>query len=116
MINLIKITESTRKDKRATAIIFYSDGKKKTIHFGDKNAKGKTYYDVKDDEKKENYIKRHKVNENWKDLNPGFLSRYVLWGERTQKGIKEDIKKNLPYKIKKIEIDLPKYNLINLIK
>ena len=28
-----------------------------------------------------NYIKRHKVNEDWTKVNPGSLSRFLLWGD-----------------------------------
>lgn len=50
----------------------------KTIHFGDKS--GSTYIDHKNDKLKDAYIARHKVNENWNDINSaGFWSRWLLW-------------------------------------
>ncbi len=48
------------------------------------------YIITKDDKKKEAYIARHKVNEDWN--NPyakGTLSRYILWNKKT---IKESLK------------------------
>ena len=50
---------------------------KKTIHFGSKD--GSTFLDHKDKTKRDNYIKRHSVRENWNKINPGSLSRYLLW-------------------------------------
>ena len=54
----MEIYESKRKDKRFMAII-----KGKKYHFGLKN--GSTYIDHKDELKRQNYIKRHIVNEDW---------------------------------------------------
>jgi len=31
--------------------------------------------------KRENYIKRHKVNEDWTKVNSGSESRFILWGD-----------------------------------
>ncbi len=70
------IKQSTRKNKKF--MIIFSNPKK-TIHFGSKNSK--TYLDHRDKKKRENYILRHKVNENWNDpLTAGTLSFYLLWG------------------------------------
>ena len=80
--------ESKRKDKRFMAII-----KGKKYHFGLKE--GSTYIDHKDKTKRENYIKRHIVRENWDEVNAGSLSRYLLWGNSTslEKNIKDYMKK-----------------------
>jgi hypothetical protein len=69
------IKPSDRKNKRFQAI--FPDNK--TIHFGSKAAS--TFIDVGDKKKRENYIKRHQVNEDWTKINPGSLSRYILWGD-----------------------------------
>lgn len=54
---------------------------RKKIAFG---AKGSfTYSDGADDKTKENYLKRHAVNEDWSKINPGSLSRYILWSKKT---------------------------------
>jgi len=70
------IKPSTRKDKR-----FMAEIGDKTIHFGAKN--GQTYVDHKDKIKRENYLKRHKVNEDWSKINAGSLSAIILWGNST---------------------------------
>lgn len=64
---------STRKDKRFMLVI---NGKK--IHFG--SANGYTYIDGATDTTRENYIARH-ANEDWNEINPASLSRYILWGD-----------------------------------
>jgi len=53
----------------------------KTIHFGLKG--GSTYIDNGDKIKRENYINRHKKNEDWTKVNAGSLSRFLLWGDYT---------------------------------
>jgi len=50
----------------------------KKIHFGSIN--GYTYVDGASEKTKENYILRH-GNEDWTQVNPGSLSRYILWGD-----------------------------------
>jgi hypothetical protein len=57
----------------------FHDGR--TIHFGLKA--GQTYIDHQDKKKRENYIKRHQVNEDWTTPNAGSLSRFLLWGDST---------------------------------
>ena len=65
-------------DKRLTAV--FKDGK--VIHFGQKNSS--TYIDHGDNNKRSAYIARHsKNNENWTKVNPGSLSRFILWGSST---------------------------------
>lgn len=74
MNNKMKIEPSTRKDKKLMAV--FDDGE--VVHFG---AKGYSDYTIhKDPKRKERYLARHRVNENWSDLrSPGALSRYILW-------------------------------------
>jgi hypothetical protein len=71
------IKPSTRKDKRFMAT--FNNGK--TIHFGLRG--GQTFIDHGDKIKRENYINRHKKNENWTKVNAGSLSRFLLWGDYT---------------------------------
>lgn len=72
------IEASDRKGKRFKAT--FANGK--TVHFGAKN--GSTYIDHKDKTKRENYIKRHAVRENFDDpYSAGSLSRWLLWGDFT---------------------------------
>lgn len=58
------------------------------ISFG---AKGYSDYTIhKDSKRKDNYIKRHQVNEDWTDLNKaGTWSKYLLWNKPT---LQESIK------------------------
>ena len=79
----MNIVKSKSKNKRLTAL--FSDGLR--IDFGSKG--GSTYFDHGDNIKRINYIKRHKVNENWDKINAGSLSRYILWGDST------DLNKNI---------------------
>ena len=72
------IQKSTRKGKRFMAT--YANGK--VVHFGQEG--GSTYIDHGDKIKRENYLLRHKKNENWNDpFSAGSLSRYLLWGDST---------------------------------
>jgi hypothetical protein len=72
------IEVSDRKGKRFKAT--FANGK--VVHFGAKG--GSTYIDHKDKTKRENYIKRHAVRENFDDpYSAGSLSRWLLWGDFT---------------------------------
>ena len=84
----MEINVSNRKDKRFMTII-----KGKKYHFGLKT--GSTYIDHHDKIKRQNYIKRHQVRENWNEINAGSLSRYLLWGESKilEKNIEDYIKR-----------------------
>lgn len=83
----LKIEPSTSKNKRFKAILKTDKGQK-TIQFGASG--GSTYIDHGDKVKRENYIKRHRaLGEDWRGVNAGSLSRYILWGDST------DLKKNI---------------------
>ena len=57
---------------------------RKKIAFG---AKGSTTFISGATElQKENYLKRHRVNEDWTKINAGSLSRYILWSKKTLAG------------------------------
>ena len=83
-MRFVSLTPSTRKNKRFK--IEFSDPKK-IIHFGQRG--GNTYIDHQDELKRENYLKRHLVNEDWSVVNPGSLSAFLLWGPSS------DLKTNL---------------------
>ena len=68
-----------------------------TIHFGSKNSS--TFLDHQDKVKRSNYLKRHKVNEDWNQINAGSLSAYLLWGDST------DMYANLINYLDKFNID-----------
>ena len=76
----IEISKSNKKDKKLMAVI---DGKK-TIHFGDSSYSDYTKH--KDEARKDNYISRHKKNENWGKTGvdtAGFMSKNLLWNKPT---------------------------------
>ena len=77
-MKFVSLKPSSRPNKRYE--IIFSEPKK-TIHFGAKN--GSTYINHKDKIKRYNYLKRHVVNENWSEINPGSLSSIILWGNST---------------------------------
>jgi hypothetical protein len=61
---------------------------RKKIAFGSKTSV--TYASGATEKTKENYIKRHQVNEDWSKINAGSLSRYVLWSKKSiPEGVKE---------------------------
>ena len=57
----------------------------------------------KDEERKERYIARHKVNQDWKDYNTaGFWAKNILWNKPTiEASIKDTDRKFKNVKIKK---------------
>ena len=73
----VELTHSNRKDKRYEVRI----NGKKSIHFGSKN--GQTFIDHGDIKKKDAWLARHRVNENWSDpMTAGYWSRWLLWNKR----------------------------------
>lgn len=82
-VTLIKITKSSKPEKKLMAI-FSQNNKEKIVHFG---ASGYSDYTIhKDSERKKRYIARHKQNEIWDDpTSAGALSRYILWNKPSLK-------------------------------
>ena len=89
------LTPSIRQTKRFK--IVFSEPKK-IIHFGQRG--GNTYIDHQDDLKRENYLKRHMVNEDWSEVNPGSLSAFLLWGKYRAKTKHLEFKPTKLYKLK----------------
>ena len=89
----IELRKSNRKDKK-----FMVKVDNKTIHFGQK---GYTDYTInKDDNKKKNYLARHKKREDWNKSGiktAGFWSRWILWNKQTINESIKDLQKK--YKI-----------------
>ncbi len=90
----ISLEKSNKPNKKL--VITFSEPNL-TIHFGSQNSS--TYLDHHDKVKRSNYLKRHKVNENWNQINAGSLSAYILWGPST------DLKSNLINYLDKFNID-----------
>ena len=79
MATRVIIQQSNAKHKR-----FVAKFPNQTTHFGLKG--GETYLEHGDDKTKHNYLKRHRVNENWGDYtSAGSLARNILWNKRTLK-------------------------------
>ena len=76
MPTFLELNMSTRKDKK---MVFKMENPKRTIHFGSKTSR--TYVEGASKEDRLNYIKRHKVRENWDEINAGSPSRFLLWGD-----------------------------------
>ena len=94
---LIDFRKSRRKGKKYE-IILMIDGKKRSTHFGSNFSK--TFVEGATIEKRNNYLKRHSVNENWNEINPGSLSAGILWGDSN------DIQENLKHHMKEFNIKL----------
>jgi hypothetical protein len=85
----MNIKKSDRAEKKLEATFCKCDKKNdckgrnmKVVHFGSKGSS--TYLDHKDEDKKNAYLARHKVNENWNDrTSAGALSRFILWNKKT---------------------------------
>lgn len=81
-MKLVSVLKSDREGKKYMAKFTLGDDKQKTVHFG--SATSQTYLDHKDPKKRENYIKRHRVREDFNDpKTAGSLSRWLLWGDST---------------------------------
>ena len=78
----IDVVKSTKEGKKYDAIIHKDNGKTKTVSFG---AAGMSDYTKhKDEERKANYISRHKAREDWSKAGydtAGFMSRWILWNK-----------------------------------
>lgn len=90
------LQKSSRVDKK----FMVKTPQGKIIHFGANNYSDFTLH--KDEKRKENYIKRHSVNENFNDLNTASSwSRYILWNKPTLIGSIRDMEKRFGIKIVK---------------
>ena len=93
MPSFLGIDVSNRKDKK---LVFSMDNPKRTFHFGSKHSQ--TYVEGASQRKRDNYIKRHRIRENWDEVNAGSLSRYLLWGDNVL------ISENLKAYLKRFDI------------
>ena len=91
------IKPSTVKTQKKMAVFTMNDGTRRTVHFGQAGASDFTKN--KDEERKKNYLDRHRARENWNDpLTKGALSRWILWNLPTLKASIEDFKKRFKLK------------------
>ena len=85
MQSRVVLTKSDRPGKRMKA-----EFENKTVHFGSKG--GSTYTDHGNKMTKENWIKRHRVNENWNKYDTaGALAKHILWNKTTVKASVKDL-------------------------
>lgn len=91
-MKLESITPSSSATKKYKATFTLDNGKTKTIQFG---AKGYSDYILSGSEIKKNaYIARHSVNENFSNpLSAAALSRWVLWNKPTLSASISDFKR-----------------------
>ena len=75
-MRFISLKKSNKPNKKL--LISFTE-RNLTIHFGSKNSS--TFLDHQDKVKRSNYLKRHKVHEDWNQVNAGSLSAYILWGD-----------------------------------
>jgi hypothetical protein len=107
---VIKNNPNGSKDrKRAIAFFLMDNGKTIKRKFGYFGSKG-TYFDGASEEKRNAYIARHQVRENFNDImTAGALSKEVLWTERDRSKIEKNI--NRKFGIPKVKIQITKQKL-----
>lgn len=79
MKEFIALKKYTGSLGKKYTFIYKDDNKGRIIHFGSESSQ--TFVEGATKEKRDAYISRHKVNENWNEINPGSLSRFILWGD-----------------------------------
>ena len=80
-MKLLSVVPATN-DKKYTATFLLDSGRKRTTHFGQKNADDYTI--TKDKEQRDRYRKRHSKDLKTKDpTRAGYLSYWTLWGDST---------------------------------
>ena len=90
MVEII-IEKSSKDGKKYDAVI----DNKKTVSFGATGYSDFTKH--KDEDRKKNYIARHKPNQDWKDhTTAGFFSRWLLWSKPTLREAVAHVNKKFP--------------------
>jgi hypothetical protein len=107
---VIKNNPNAPKDKKRAIAFFLMDNgqtiKRKFGYFGSKG----TYFDGASEEKRNAYIARHKVREDFNDVfSAGSLSRWVLWEFRSRNEIEKFY--NRKFKIPKVKVQITKQKL-----
>jgi hypothetical protein len=92
-MKLVSVKPSSDPDKKYDVMIEQDNGRTKTIRIG---AKGYMDFILSGDEQKKNsYLARHSVNEDWGKsgvLTAGFWSRWLLWNKPTLQQSISDVK------------------------
>ena len=79
MKQFIALKKYTGSLGKKYTFIYKENNKGRIIHFG--SGVSETYVEGASEEKKRAYISRHKVNENWNEINAGSCARFILWGD-----------------------------------
>jgi len=79
----VKITKSTKPEKKLMAVFQLDNGRSRTTHFG---ARGMAdYTKTKNKEQRKRYLDRHRKRENWDSpMTAGALSRWILWDKESR--------------------------------
>jgi hypothetical protein len=78
------LTKSTNPAKKYQVVIFSNKRKVRTIHFG--AAAYSDYTMHRNEQRKINYLARHRIRENWTKsgiYTSGWWSRWLLWNQPT---------------------------------
>ncbi len=79
----VKISKSTKPEKKLMAVFQLDNGRSRTTHFG--SAGMDDYTKTKNKEQRERYLNRHRKRENWNaPMSAGALSRWILWNKETR--------------------------------
>jgi len=74
----VKITKSTKPEKKMMAVFQLDNGRSRTTHFGSRGMAD--YTKTKNKEQRKRYLDRHRKRENWDaPMTAGALSRCILW-------------------------------------
>ena len=107
---IIKDNPNAPKDKkRLVAFFLMKNGKTKKVKFGMYKSAG-TFSDGATNEKRDLYIKRHRIRENWNDITTaGALAKEVLWEDTNKSKIEKNI--NRKFKIPLVKVQFKRYNI-----
>ena len=96
----VSVSKSDNPKKKYKIVLYYDDGKTKTIHIGQAGAEDMTTHG--DEERKKRYVDRHKKRENWTKSGidtAGFWAKYLLWNKPTLSASKKYIESKFNVKI-----------------
>lgn len=97
-----KVIKSPRSNKRYRVIMGSGDDQH-SHDFGSPTAQ--TYVDGASEQKRQNYLKRHRANEDWSNIHSaGFWARYLLWEKRTLREAARYIQRNFDIEIQKSKV------------
>ena len=88
----VKISKSTKPEKKLMAVFQMDNGRTRTTHFG--SAGMSDFPTHRDEERRKRYLARHRKRESWDaPTTAGALSRWILWNLPTRSASIKDYKK-----------------------